>query len=69
MILKLELAIENGLAASANASAFIASRPLGMKLAIGGSFLAYVHVRRKWTALNDCGVDVLTPKERFVYQS
>ena len=24
--------------------------------------LTYLHVRRKWTALNDCGVDVLTPK-------
>ena len=24
--------------------------------------LAYLHVKRKWTALNDCGIDVLTPK-------
>ena len=59
---KLEFAAEKFQTTSENISAFIASCPLWMKLSIGGSLLAYLHVRRKWTALNDCGIDVLTPK-------
>ena len=46
-------------------STYIASSPLWLKLIIGGSLLLYIYIQRKWTALNDCGVDVLTPKERI----
>ena len=44
---------------------YIASSPLWLKLTIGGSLLVYIYIRRKWTALNDCGIDILTPKERI----
>ena len=46
-------------------STYIASSPLWLKLIIGGSLLLYIYIQRKWTALNDCGIDVLTPKERI----
>ena len=41
----------------------IASSPLWIKLTIGGSLLFYIYIRRQWTALNDCGIDILAPKE------
>ena len=54
---------ENLAKATENASMLIESSPLWIKLSIGGSLLLYVYVRQKWTALNNCGIDVLTPKE------
>jgi len=53
---------ENLAKATENASMLIESSPLWIKLSIGGSLLLYVYVRQKWTALNNCGIDVLTPK-------
>ena len=51
--------------ASEHVSVFITNSPLWMKLTIGGSLLVYIYIRRQWTVLNNCGIDVLTPKEGF----
>ena len=63
MSLKLQSAGEELSTASAHVSAVISSSPLWVKLTIGGSLLVYVYIRRQWTALNNCGIDVLPPKE------
>ena len=65
MNLKLQAAGADIAQASEHVSALITNSPLWIKLTIGGSLLVYIYIRRQWTALNNCGIDVLTPKERL----
>ena len=65
MNLKLQSAGKELATVSAQVSTLIVNSPLWIKLTIGGSLLVYVYIRRQWTVLNDCGIDVLTPKERI----
>ena len=41
---------------------YVSSKPLWMKLAFGTGLVSYLYIRYRWTALNDCGVEVIQPR-------
>ena len=41
---------------------YISSKPLWMKLTFGTGVVSYLYIRYRWTALNDCGVEVIEPR-------
>ena len=41
---------------------YMSSKPLWMKLTFGTGVVSYLYIRYRWTALNDCGVEVIEPR-------
>ena len=41
---------------------YVSSKPLWMKLTFGTGVVSYLYIRYRWTALNDCGVEVIQPR-------
>ena len=41
---------------------YASSKPLWMKLTFGTGMVSYLYLRYRWTALNDCGVEVIEPR-------
>ena len=41
---------------------YVLTSPLWVKLTVCSGIVSYVYIRYKWTALNDCGVDVIQPR-------
>ena len=40
---------------------FVRDRPLWQKVTFGSTVVGYLYIRYKWLALNNCGVDVVSP--------
>ena len=40
---------------------FASERPLWQKITFGTAVISYVYLKYKWTALSDCGVEVIEP--------